>query len=132
LKKDLDVSSQLVLTGSFHRDTKTRPLKDVDFFCPMLNTDENRKKYRDAAPKVILDDFEASLRKRYGDRVNQGRRSVRIQFGGEDTRILSYDVVPAFEHDDDVFEIPDKELDEWIKSDPTVHSKLASGGAMLV
>ncbi|MEA2359856.1 MAG: hypothetical protein QOI62_3116 [Solirubrobacteraceae bacterium] len=126
LKKDIDLLSEPLLTGSFHRDTKTRPLKDVDFFCPMRRTSENLKNYRDQHPALVLDAFEESLFKRYGDRVSQGRRSVQVSFGSEDTRILSYDVVPAFERTDGKgFDIPDKDLGRWIVSDPRVHRERA-------
>jgi hypothetical protein len=75
----------------------------------------------------VLDAFVQSLKKRYGDRVSdEGRRSVRVDFGSEDTLILSYDVVPAFERSDGAYDIPDKELGEWIASDPRVHAKLAT------
>jgi hypothetical protein len=127
LKKDLDLEEDPVLHGSFHRDTKTKPLKDVDFFCPIKRTEENLKKYRNATPRVVLDHFASSLKKRYGDRVSLGRRSVRIEFGSEDNgKILSYDVVPCFRRDDDVFEIPDHDLGRWIASDPRVHAQLAT------
>lgn len=127
LKKDIDLLSEPLLTGSFHRDTKTRPLKDVDFFCPMRRTDENLANYRDQHPSIVLSAFEESLRKRYGDRVSQGRRSVQVSFGSEDTRILSYDVVPAFERTEGSgFDIPDKDLGRWITSDPRVHRQRAT------
>jgi hypothetical protein len=126
LMKDLDVADELELTGSFHRHTKVRPLKDVDFLCPLADTAANRKQYRDKHPQVVLEDFAKSLRKRYGDRVYISRRSVRVDFGSEDTRILSYDIVPAFEAGGGVFEIPDKELGEWIKTNPGIHAEQAT------
>jgi hypothetical protein len=122
LKKDIDLLAEPLLTGSFHRHTKTRPLKDVDFFCPIRRTDDNIGAFLEKDPHVVLEAFEASLRKRYGDRVSIGRRSVKVEFGSEDTRILSYDVVPAFERGEgDGYEIPDKQLGKWIGSDPRVH-----------
>lgn len=126
LKKDIDLLSEPLLTGSFHRDTKTHPLKDVDFFCPIRRSEENTKAFLDAAPSVVLDAFAESLRKRYGDRVSIGRRSVGVDFGSEDTRILSYDIVPAFERDGGGYDIPDKQLGRWIGSDPSVHRKKAT------
>src|SRR3954452_3617714 len=97
LAKDIELRSEPLLTGSFHRDTKTKPLKDVDFFCPLKRTDDHVAAYLDTDPLTVLQAFEQSLKKRYGERVSIGRRSVRVDFGSEDTRILSYDVVPAFE-----------------------------------
>lgn len=126
LKKDLDLLSAPLLTGSFHRDTKTRPLKDVDFFCPLQRTDENVSGFLKAAPSVVLGSFAESLRRRYGDRVSVGRRSVGVEFGSEDTRILSYDIVPAFERDGGGYDIPDTQLGRWIGSDPSVHRKKAT------
>jgi hypothetical protein len=127
LKKDIDLLTEPLLTGSFHRHTKTRPLKDVDFFCPIRRTDDNIGAFLERDPRVVLEAFEASLRTRYGDRVSIGRRSVKVEFGSEDTRILSYDIVPAFERSEgDGYDIPDKELGKWIGSDPRVHRIRAS------
>jgi SMODS domain-containing protein len=122
LKKDIDLLSAPVLTGSFHRDTKTRPLKDVDFFCPIRRSDENVSDFLEAPPSVVLAAFAESLRKRYGDRVSVSRRSVGVDFGSEDSRILSYDIVPAFERGEGSgYEIPDAILGRWIGSDPREH-----------
>jgi hypothetical protein len=126
LKKDIDLLSEPLLSGSFHRDTKTRPLKDVDFFCPIRRSEENVAAFLAAAPAVVLEAFAESLEKRYGARVSIGRRSVGVDFGSEDTRILSYDIVPAFEREGGGYDIPDKQLGEWIGSDPSVHRKKAT------
>lgn len=126
LRKDLDLRAEPLLTGSFHRDTKTRPLKDVDFFCPLRRSDANVEDFLEAHPRVVLDAFVASLRQRYGDRVSIGRRSVGVDFGSEDSRILSYDIVPAFERSEGGFDIPDATLGRWIASDPRVHREKAT------
>lgn len=126
LKKDIELLSEPLLTGSFHRDTKTRPLKDVDFFCPIRRTDDNVTAFLDQHPRVVLDAFAESLCKRYGDRVSVGRRSVGVDFGTEDKRILSYDIVPAFERSAGGFDIPDDALGRWIGSDPREHRKKAT------
>lgn len=126
LKKDLELRAEPLLTGSFHRDTKTRPLKDVDFFCPLSRTAANIDDFLEAHPRVVLDAFAESLRKRYGDRVTLGRRSVGVDFGSEDKRILSYDIVPAFERAKGGFDIPDDVLGRWIGSDPRVHRQKAT------
>src|ERR1019366_6968253 len=85
------------LTGSYKRWTKTKPLKDVDIFC-VLGEDE--RPYRDKPPSVLLGRVEGKLVEKYGrDCVKCQRRSVSVEFGvaGEDERILSFDVVPAYD-----------------------------------
>jgi hypothetical protein len=127
LKKDIDLLAAPLLTGSFHRDTKTHPLRDVDFFCPIRRSEENTAAFLEQPPSVVLDAFAGSLRKRYGDRVSIARRSVGVDFGSEDSRILSYDIVPAFEREGgDGYEIPDAQLGRWIGSDPRVHREKAT------
>jgi len=112
------------LTGSYARHTKTKPLKDVDvFFC----LGDKEKKWRDRPPKEILDAFQACLVKKYGkDAVDPGRRCVTIEFEknttDEEGKVLSIDAVPAFELGD-CYEIPDRDLGKWIKSDPEVHAE---------
>ncbi len=61
LRKDILLRSAPLLTGSFHRDTKTRPLKDVDFFCPLLGSEENLVAFRDQHPSVVLEAFRVFL-----------------------------------------------------------------------
>jgi hypothetical protein len=124
LSKDLAVADRPILTGSFHRDTKTRPLKDVDLFAPLANNEENRRRFIQQHPRDVLEAFEASLKNRY-ERVSVGRRSVRVEFGPEES-ILSYDVVPAFLRSDGAFVIPDEQLGKWISSDPRIHRDLAT------
>jgi hypothetical protein len=118
------------LTGSYARHTKTKPLKDVDIFC-VLGDDERH--YRDKAPSVLLADVEKELAKEYGkDNVSQQRRSVCIDFGiredenGEtDDKIVSFDVVPAFD-ESKYYEIPDTDTASgWTKTDPEVHADKA-------
>ncbi len=112
------------LTGSYARHTKTKPLKDVDvFFC----LGDKEKKWRDRPPKEILDAFQACLVKKYGkDAVDPGRRCVTVEFEknttDEEGKVLSIDAVPAFERGD-CYEIPDRDLGKWIKSDPEVHAE---------
>lgn len=126
LSKDLDVE-EMVKSGSFHRDTKTKPLTDVDFLAILRGTAENKKKYRDGAPGLVIADVIASLEKRYGEKVSAGRRSVGVWFGSDpEEPILSYDVVPAFRRTDNAFDIPDTELGRWIATDPTIHADKAT------
>ena len=126
LCKDLDITG-MVKSGSFHRDTKTKPLKDVDFLAICRDTSANRRTYRDADPKIVIAAVQISLEKRYPGKVSAGRRSVRVWFGSDfEEPILSYDVVPAFLRKDGAYDIPDMDLKEWIATDPTVHADLAT------
>jgi predicted nucleotidyltransferase len=116
------------LTGSYARWTKTKPLKDVDIFF-VLKPSETY--YRSKSPSFVLNDFHGALAKKYGDKAKKQNRSVNVDFGvtadeddNTDFRILSVDVVPAFDKDND-FEIPDDELGKWIKTNPKTHADKA-------
>lgn len=118
------------LTGSYARHTKTKPLKDVDIFCVLGDSERH---YRDKAPSVLLADVEKALADEYGkDNVCQQRRSVCVDFGiredenGEtDDKVVSFDVVPAFDEDKH-YEIPDTDVSSgWTKTDPEVHADKA-------
>lgn len=117
------------LTGSYARHTKTKPLKDVDIFC-VLSEDESH--WREKSPDKILKAFKTCLAEAYGeDAVELGRRCVTIEFDkrnptvDEEGRVLSIDAVPAFQVDD-CYEIPDRGIGAWIKSDPQVHKEQAT------
>jgi len=112
------------LTGSYARHTKTKPLKDVDIFFVL---GEKEKHWRDKPPHEVLDAFEACLAKKYGkSAVDPGRRCVTVEFEkntkDEEGKVLSIDTVPAFELQD-CYEIPDRDLGKWIKSDPEIHAE---------
>jgi hypothetical protein len=112
------------LTGSYDRHTKTKPLKDVDIFFAL---GEKEKKWREKEPHEILDAFGNCLANKYGkDAVDPGRRCATVEFEkntkNEEGKVLSIDAVPAFELDD-CYEIPDRNLDRWIKTDPEVHAE---------
>ena len=113
------------LTGSYARHTKTKPLKDVDIFFPLVG---DSKKWREKAPSVVLDAFEDCLSKAYGkEAVERGRRCITVTFDKksptvtEDGKVLSIDAVPAIALSD-CYEIADGHLGRWIKSDPEVHA----------
>ena len=118
------------LTGSYARYTKTKPLKDIDIFF-VMNSKERH--YRDKAASVVLDDYEKALVEKYGRKaVRRQSRSINVDFGvfvGEDEKtdykILSVDVVPAFDCDED-FEIPDGDTGKWIKTNPKIHAEKAT------
>ena len=117
------------LTGSYARWTKTKPLKDVDIFFVLKASEDH---YRSKAPSVVLTDFHDALVEKYGDKAKKQNRSINVDFGvkadaedNTDYRVISVDVVPAFDKDDD-FEIPDDEVGKWIKTNPKIHAKKAT------
>ena len=117
------------LSGSYARNTKTKPLKDIDIIF-VLGKDERH--WRSKAPSAILAAFEDCLVKKYGrDYVEGGRRCVTVEFEKryqtqhQDGKVLSIDCVPAFEADGH-YEIPDGKLGKWIESDPEVHQEEAT------
>jgi len=116
------------LTGSYKRDTKTKRLKDVDIFC-VLHDDE-RPTYRNGKhPSVVLNKLEQVLVDEYGrDKVEQQRRSVCVKFwkNGEDDKVMSFDVVPAFTKGEN-YEIPDTKIAQgWTNTNPTIHADKAT------
>ena len=118
------------LTGSYARYTKTKPLKDVDIF--FVLKDSEQQKYLKKAPAVVLEDFYQALVEKYGkDSVRKQGRSINVDFGvgvdaedNTDYRVLSVDVVPAFASGED-YEIPCSTQDKWIKSNPEIHAAKA-------
>jgi len=116
------------LTGSYARHTKTKPLKDIDIFFVLAESE--RKKYRDSAPNVALDDFRNALVDKFGkDAVRKQGRSVNVDFGvvvdaddNTDYRVLSVDVVPAFT-DGANYEIPNSDTGKWMRTNPEIHAQ---------
>jgi predicted nucleotidyltransferase len=117
------------LTGSYARHTKTKPLKDIDIFFVLKDSERH---YRSKAPSVVLDEFHDALVKKYGkDAVRKQGRSINIDFGvivdaedNTDYRVVSVDTVPAFA-DGDNYEIPDADSGQWIKTNPDIHAEKA-------
>lgn len=118
------------LTGSYARYTKTKPLKDIDIFFVLKDSE---KPYRSKAPSVIIGDFYDALVEKYGkSAVRKQSRSVNVDFGvvidaedNTDYRVVSVDVVPAFASGDD-YEIPDTDTGQWIKTNPEIHARKAT------
>lgn len=127
LDNGLDIAHDF-LTGAYARDTKTKPLRDVDIFVE-LGRDE--LKYQDQHPSAILSRVRDVLVPHYGaDLVTIDRRCVRVDYGlvlvdDASDDVMSCDVVPAFARGD-VYEIPDDTLGEWIVTDPRVHAERAT------
>lgn len=127
LDASLDIATDF-LTGAYVRDTKTKPLRDVDI---MVVLGEDEVAYRNQHPSAILDRVREVLVPHYSsERVVTDRRCVRVDFGistvgdlsGE---VVSFDVVPAFESGDN-FEIPDDVLGSWVTTNPKVHATKAT------
>lgn len=118
------------LTGSYARYTKTKPLKDVDIFFELADSE---RPYRKKPPAEILDVFCKALVDKYGDKaVKRQARSINIDFGVDvdaddntNYRILSVDVIPAFRAGDD-YEIPDTATGTWMKTNPETHAAKAT------
>ncbi|WP_398469798.1 CBASS oligonucleotide cyclase [Tardiphaga sp.] len=117
------------LTGSYARHTKTKPLKDIDIFFVLK---ESERHYRNKVPSVVLDAFYDALVEKYGkSAVRKQSRSINIDFGvvvdaedNTDYRVISVDTVPAFASRDD-YEIPDTDTGTWIKTNPDIHAQKA-------
>jgi Second Messenger Oligonucleotide or Dinucleotide Synthetase domain len=116
------------LTGSYARWTKTKPLKDVDIFFVMKASEGH---YLSKAPSAILTAFHDALVEEYGDKARRQNRSINVDFGvkadsddNTDYRVISVDVVPAFEKGSD-FQIPDEVLGKWIGTNPKIHADKA-------
>jgi predicted nucleotidyltransferase len=128
LNDALDVDRDF-LTGSYKRHTKTKPLKDVDIFIVMK---DSQRGYLQRRSDELLALVGGVLEPIYGSgRFSLGRHSVRVDFGlkaVEDLSdgVMSFDVVPAFDHHDGGFRIPYSITGEWVRTDPKVHEQLAT------
>jgi len=119
------------LSGSYRRHTKTKPLKDVDIFFVL---GEKERWRRDKPPLETLQAFEACLKKKYTDtdQLELCRRAVTVVFeksyyaDGHEGKVMSIDAVPAIQTSSDVFEIPDKVVGKWIKTNPKKHAEQAT------
>ncbi|TMQ90358.1 nucleotidyltransferase [Actinomadura soli] len=115
------------LTGAYRRETKTKPLRDVDIMIVIVDTS-----YLKLHPREILLALRAILAPLYGEgRVTCDRFAVRVDFGvkvvdevSEDGEVISFDVVPAFEKGDHYL-IPDDVTGAWIATNPKIHYDLA-------
>ena len=118
------------LTGSYKRHTKTKPLKDIDIF---FQLGDSERHYRDKGPDVVITAFFDALVEKYGSAaVRKQTRSLNVDFGvvvdsddNTDYRVLSVDVVPAFADGDD-YEIPDRDKGKWIQTNPETHAAKAT------
>jgi hypothetical protein len=123
---DLDIDADF-LTGSYRRETKTKPLRDVDIMVVLAD-----RTYLDKHPSAVLNAVRLALLPHYAEhRVTLDRRAVRVDFGlvtvddVADGDVMSFDVVPAFS-DGDNYLIPDDVLGIWIATNPKMHAELAT------
>jgi predicted nucleotidyltransferase len=120
---------RVIITGSYRRWTKTKPLRDVDLFCILNAAKEGH--YLKQSSRVLLEAFAEALRDEYGkDSVKVWDKCVTVSFGEpsdtDNERVFSVDVVPAFE-DGKAYKIPDAyHPSGWMKTDPEVHAELAT------
>lgn len=108
-----------ILSSSYSRRTAIRPLNDIDVFV-VLNPITHRDCYPPAAPASCLKKIRAALQAAYPNHeVRLQGRSVHIDFTGTG---IGYDVVPAFEERaGGEYKIPDRDRDEWIRTNPEKH-----------
>ncbi|MCB9796285.1 MAG: nucleotidyltransferase [Alphaproteobacteria bacterium] len=105
------------LTGSYARSTAIRPLNDVDLFLvldPAFHPGPGR------TPIECLRQVQAAVDAAYPPNKHPilQSRSVNIAFSGTG---VGYDVVPAFADGGEVFRIPDRDTNRWVRSNPKVH-----------
>lgn len=117
------------LAGSYARHTAIKDIKDVDI---VLLVDET---YLDEAPEVVLNDLYRALKGLPEALEDSGvveaacrhqRRSVHVELVQQE---FCLDVVPAVATDglDQPLQIPDRDWEKWIETDP-----LGYGGSLSV
>lgn len=114
------------LSGSYARDTAIAPLDDVDiiFLIDSTHWDNGSLFYSKPQPDDLLKSFARAIRYRYkNSSVRLQRRSVCLQLNH-----IHLDVVPALEvaNGGTLIEIPDREADCWIRTNPRAHSDYSS------
>ncbi len=110
------------LTGSYRRNTKTKPLKDVDILI-VIDPDGAQNKLRQLGPGAVLEVLRKVLRRKY-DNVIIDRIACTVSTGSAEEP--TFDIVPAFRKSTDVFEIPDAQRGSWILTNPKAHEELST------
>lgn len=119
LEKGLSVK-EFLLSGSFKRRTAIFPLNDIDLF--VVLDEIAHEDLKELAPIQTLKKIQKILNEAYPTKKEHPiiqSRSVNIEFVGTG---LAFDVVPAFPDADDKYVIPDRDIDDWIKTNPRAHS----------
>src|SRR6266545_347691 len=125
LGRRLDIDA-VFLTGSYVRDTKIKPLCDIDMMVVLKD-----RSYLGRHPHDVLDVVRAILVPHHGsERLTCSRRSVRVDFSAaagddEGDEVTGFEVVPAFKQGD-CYWIPDRALAEWVSTNPQVHAQRAT------
>lgn len=120
------VVSDHFLTGAYRRETKTKPLRDVDIMIVLSDASAH-----EGDPAQALETVRAALAPIYGDdRVAVDVRAVKVEFGvatsgGTSDEVVSFDVVPAVASGLNYL-IPDEVLGTWIRTNPKKHAELAT------
>lgn len=118
LQQRLSVADNF-LSGSYARHTAIRPLHDIDVF---LVLDGTRKP--NEPPSAVLSRIQSTLDTIYpGKSSVRQSRSVNIEFTGTG---IAYDVVPAYRVSEGVYEVPDRDVERWIRTNPKVHAELST------
>ena len=115
------------LTGSYSRQTKTKPLKDVDIFV-VLDPDGKQAGLAKAAPSEALRALRDILDKKWAGKVTIDRMAAVVSYGDD---VASFEVVPAFKGASDNsrargYRIPDTLTESWIRTDPSDHADRAT------
>jgi hypothetical protein len=106
------------LTGSYRRDTKTKPLKDVDIFV-VISPTGGQAQLRKGSPSQGLSALKQVLSTKYDNVTTDG--FACIVSVGADEDVASFDVVPAFKRKGGGWEIADGARGVWISTNPKTH-----------
>lgn len=110
------------LTGSYKRDTKIRPLSDIDLFVVLHWGKYSDIYYNNGDPSKILYRLRSILKRAYPQTpIKIQNRSVNLDFSD-----FGFDVVPAFRNEAGFYRIPDRNKGIWIKSKPKHHDSILS------
>ena len=110
---------ELLLIGSYGRDTGIYPGKDVDVFLRFTRLDTS------ASPRTVFEAVWRVIVRKYGHygqvsgRAQQQARSVKVLFPDRDLISggdFSVDAVPAVRHGD-LWAIPTKDQNQWVESE---------------
>lgn len=109
------------LSGSYERSTAIAPLDDVDIIF-LIDPSKWKTSFLSSrpSPEALISSFAGAVKTRYpSSKVVRQRRSVCLELNH-----LSLDLVPAISMDSTgtYIEIPDRNLDTWIRSSPKTHS----------
>jgi hypothetical protein len=117
LKSDEEYKTDIIdsfLSGSYGRQTAIRPIKDVDIII-VTNYKES-----DWEPSLALSRLKRILSKYY-DNLETQNRSINISLS-----YVNMDIVPAVEATGDFLKIPDREVENWVLTNPRRHIRLSS------